>query len=74
MINLKLWFDLISKNPVDSKDLISALCIYLFFGGIHVKDTDLFQREITKLLNGDISHIFYLVKPLLKKFLFILMK
>ncbi|ACI20473.1 PEP/pyruvate-binding domain-containing protein [Thermodesulfovibrio yellowstonii] len=67
LINLKLWFNLISKNPVDSKDLISALCIYLFFGGIHVKDTDLFQREITKFLNSDISQIFYLVKPLLKK-------
>lgn len=68
LINLRLWFDLISKNPVESKELISALSIYLFFGGIHVKDTDLFQREITKLLNADISPIFYLVKPLLKKF------
>jgi len=65
--NLRLWFDLISKNPVESKELISALCIYLFFGGIHVKDTDLFQREITQLLNADISQIFYLVKPLLRK-------
>lgn len=65
--NLRLWFDLIAKNPVESKDLISALCIYIFFGGIHIKDTDLFQREITKLLNSDISAVFYLVKPLLKK-------
>lgn len=67
IFNLRLWFDLISKNPLESKDLISALCIYLFFGGIHIKDIDLFQREITKLLNADIYPIFYLVKPLLKK-------
>ncbi|MEN2994683.1 MAG: PEP/pyruvate-binding domain-containing protein [Thermodesulfovibrio sp.] len=67
LVNLRLWFDLISKNPLESKDLISALSIYLFFGGIHIKDTDLFQREITKILNSDISQIFYLVKPLLKR-------
>ncbi len=65
--NLRLWFDLISLNPSESKDLISALCIYLFFGDIHVKDTDLFQRDITKLLNSEISPVFYLAKTLLKK-------
>ncbi len=66
--NLRLWFNLISKSPLDTKELIAALCIYLFFGGVHIKDTDLFQREITKLLNADIGQIFYLVKLLLKKF------
>lgn len=65
--NLRLWFDLISLNPSESKDLISALSIYLFFGDIHVKDTDLFQRDITKLLNSDISQVFYLAKTLLKR-------
>ncbi|WP_353685460.1 PEP/pyruvate-binding domain-containing protein [Thermodesulfovibrio sp. 3462-1] len=65
--NLRLYFDLISKNPSESKELIAALSIYLFFGGIHIKDTDLFQRDITKLLNSDISQVFYLVKPLLRK-------
>lgn len=65
--NLRLWFDLISKNPQESKELISALTIYLFLGGIHIKDTDLFQRDVTKLLNSEISQVFYLIKPLLKK-------
>ncbi|WP_460180982.1 PEP/pyruvate-binding domain-containing protein [Thermodesulfovibrio sp. TK110] len=65
--NLRLYFDLISQNPSESKELIAALSIYLFFGGIHIKDTDLFQRDITKLLNSDISQVFYLVKPLLRK-------
>lgn len=64
--NLRLWFDLISKDPAGSKELISALVIYLFIGGVHVKDTDLFQKEITKILNSDISQLFYIVKPLLK--------
>lgn len=65
--NLRLWFDLVSKNPQESKELISALTIYLFLGGIHIKDTDLFQRDVTKLLNSEISQVFYLIKPLLKK-------
>lgn len=65
--NLRLWFNLISKNPIISKDLISALNIYVFFSGVHIKDTDFFQREITKLLNSNITPVFYLVKPILKK-------
>ena len=65
--NLRLWFDLISKNPSISKDLISTLSIYLFFGGVHIKDTDFFQRDITKLLNSEIQPFFYLVKPILRK-------
>lgn len=66
--NLRVWFDFICKDPHISKDLISALSIYLFFGGVHIKDTDFFQRDITKLLNSEISTLFYLVKPLLKRF------
>ncbi|MCS7203274.1 MAG: PEP-utilizing enzyme [Thermodesulfovibrio sp.] len=66
--NLKTWFDLICKNPSAFRDLISALSIYLFFGGVHIKDTDFFQKEITKLLNSEISSVFYLIKPLLKRF------
>ncbi len=64
--NLRLWFNLISKKPVLSKDLISALSLYLFFGGVHIKDTDFFQREITKLLNSKILPVFYLAKPILR--------
>lgn len=65
--NLRLWFEIISKAPSDSKDLIAALSIYLYFGGVHIKDTDFFQRDVTKLLNSDISHLFYLLKPILLK-------
>lgn len=64
---LRLWFNLISKNPALSKELIPALSIYLFFGGVHIKDTDFFQRDITKLLNSEIHTFFYLVKPILRK-------
>ncbi len=65
--NLRLWINLISKKPIISKDLISSLSIYLFFGDINIKDTDFFQRDITKLLNSEIIPLFYLVKPILRK-------
>ncbi len=66
--NLRLWINLISKKPILSKDLISSLSIYLFFGDVHIKDTDFFQRDITKLLNSEINPLFYLIKPILRKF------
>lgn len=65
--NLRLWIDIIAKAPAQSKELIAALSIYLYFGGVHIKDTDFFQRDVTKLLNSDISQIFYLIKPILLK-------
>ncbi len=65
--NLRLWINLISKKPLLSRDLISSLSIYLFFGNVHIKDTDFFQRDITKLLNSEIIPLFYLVKPILRK-------
>ncbi|MEJ5226802.1 PEP/pyruvate-binding domain-containing protein [Thermodesulfovibrio sp.] len=65
--NLRLWFNLIARNPLVSKDLISSLSIYLFFGGVQIKDTDFFQRDITKLLNSDITSVFFLIKPILRK-------
>ncbi|MCX7988254.1 MAG: PEP-utilizing enzyme [Thermodesulfovibrio sp.] len=65
--NLRLLINLISKKPLMSKDLISSLSIYLFFGGVHIKDTDFFQRDITKLLNSEITPVFYLIKPILRK-------
>ncbi|MCX8034089.1 MAG: PEP-utilizing enzyme [Thermodesulfovibrio sp.] len=65
--NLRLWINLISKHPLLSRDLITSLSIYLFFSGVHIKDTDFFQRDITKLLNSDIMPVFYLIKPILRK-------
>ncbi len=65
--NLRLWIHLISKNPLQSKDLITSLSLYLFFGGVHIKDTDFFQRDITKLLNSKLSPVFYFIKPIFRK-------
>lgn len=65
--NLRLFMNLIAKNPIFSKDLIASLSIYIFFSGVHIKDTDFFQRDVTKILNSGILPVFYLIKPILRK-------
>ncbi len=60
--NIKAWLDLVCLNPKVCSTLLSALTINLQLGGTCIKDTDLFQRDITRLLNSDIEPIYNLVK------------
>lgn len=48
--------------------LLSALIVNLKLGGIFISDTDLFQREITKVLNSNISPFYKKVKELTRIF------
>jgi pyruvate,orthophosphate dikinase len=66
--NSRVWLELIENNPKWSKSLISALIINLSLGGIHISDTDLFQKDITKLLNSDIKPVYHLIKQMAKLF------
>ncbi len=66
--NIRVWLDLIEKNPKWSKSLISALIINLTLCGVHISDIDLFQKDITKLLNSDIEPVYNLMKQLAKLF------
>jgi pyruvate,orthophosphate dikinase len=66
--NIRVWMELIENNPKWSKSLISALIINLSLGGIHISDTDLFQKDITKLLNSDIKPVYHFIKQLAKLF------
>ena len=60
--NIRAWLDLVCQRPKVCSTLLSALTINLQLGGTCIKDTDLFQRDITKLLNSDIEPIYNLVK------------
>ncbi len=60
--NIRVWLDLVCRKPKVCSTLLSALTINLQLAGTCIKDTDLFQRDITKLLNSDIAPIFNLVK------------
>ena len=62
--NLRVWFNLIALNPARSTRLISHLIIYLALYGVLIKDTDLFPREVTTLLNSPIEPVYNLVKQL----------
>jgi len=62
--NIRLFLDLIGRHPKKSRRLLSALIISLSIGGVFIKDTDLFPRDITRFLNSDIGPVFNLVKQL----------
>ncbi len=62
--NIRIFLDLIAQHPKKSRRLLSALIISLSIGGVFIKDTDLFPRDISKFLNSDIEPVFDLVKQL----------
>lgn len=66
--NIRVWLELIGNNPKWSKSLISALIIVLRLGGVHINDTDLFQKDITRLLNSDIEPVYWFIKQLAQVF------
>ncbi len=66
--NIRTWLELIGNNPKWSKSLISALIINLRLGGVQINDTDLFQKDVTQLLNSDIGPVYHFIKQLAKVF------
>jgi pyruvate,orthophosphate dikinase len=66
LTNVRVWLDLITRNPKWCSTLLSALIINLKLGGACIRDTDLFQKEVTKLLNADIEPVYNLIKQLTK--------
>ena len=66
--NIRTWLEIIEINPAWSKKLLSSLIIYLSVGGVYIKDTDLFPRDITNLLNSNIGNVYNLIKQLTRLF------
>jgi len=66
--NIKVWLHLIETHPKWSKRLISALIVNLKVAGLHIKDTDLFQKEISLFLKSDIAPVYNQAKQLAKLF------
>ncbi|MEN8142429.1 MAG: PEP/pyruvate-binding domain-containing protein [Thermodesulfobacteriota bacterium] len=64
--NIRVWLSLIMQEPKWCSTLFSALIINLKLSGTCVKDTDLFQRDISRLLNHPIEPVFNLVKQFAK--------
>jgi len=68
ILNIRVWLKLIERNPRWSKELLSSLIIHLALYGVFIKDTDLFPRDITSLLNSDIRPVYNPIKQLCRLF------
>ncbi|MCW5198815.1 phosphoenolpyruvate synthase, partial [Desulfobulbus sp. F3] len=66
LANIRVWLNLIMQEPKWCSTLFSALIINLRLSGTCVRDTDLFQRDITQLLNHPIGPIYNLAKQFSK--------
>ncbi len=66
--NIRVWMELIMHAPYTFRKLLSALIVNLRLGGIFIFDTDLFQRDISKLLNSNISPLYKQIKQLTRIF------
>ncbi|PLX14674.1 MAG: hypothetical protein C0598_00730 [Marinilabiliales bacterium] len=66
--NIRVWLELIEYSESDMEKLLSALIVNLRIGGIFINDTDLFQRDITKILNSNIAPYYKKVKQLTRIF------
>ncbi len=61
LANIRTWLELIELNPVYMKRLAASLIANLTLGGVFLKDTDVFQRDISRLLNSNYKEVFYLI-------------
>jgi pyruvate,orthophosphate dikinase len=65
---MRAYLSVIEANPELARRLVAALVVHLEIGGIFVADTDLFQKDVSKLLNSGVGPVYHTVKHLLKIF------
>ncbi|MBW1980415.1 MAG: hypothetical protein JRJ12_04285 [Deltaproteobacteria bacterium] len=66
--NIRVWLEIIAHDPRQAPRLLSALLVNLALGGVCIRDTDIFQRDVSKLLNSRIEPVYNLVKQLARVF------
>ncbi|MBN2158568.1 MAG: hypothetical protein JW807_04165 [Spirochaetes bacterium] len=66
--NIRTWMKLIEINPAVMKKLSASLIVNLKLYGVFLKDTDVFQRDISRLLNSNYRDVFYLIISLASVF------
>ena len=62
--NIRVWLDILKYGSAIPEKLLSALIVNLRLGGVYISDTDLFQRDITNILNSNISPFYKKIKQL----------
>lgn len=66
--HVRLLMDLVEIDPFRFRKLLSALVLQIAIRGLLIKDTDLFQRDVSQLLNARISPVYQKVKQLARMF------
>ncbi len=66
LLNIKVWLDIFKANPEWCSSLLAGLILNLKLYGVSIKDTDLFQKDITNLLNSPIKPVYNLIKQFCK--------
>ncbi len=66
--NIRTWMNLIETRPPVMKKLCASLIVNLKLYGVFLKDTDVFQRDVSRLLNSDYRDVFYLIISLASVF------
>ena len=66
LLNIKTWLEIFKVNPEWCSSLLAGLILNLKLYGVSIKDTDLFQKEVTQLLNANIKPVYNLVKQFCK--------
>ncbi len=66
LANIRVWLNLIMQEPKWCSTLFSALIVNIHLSGTCIKDTDLFQRDISRLLNHPVGPVYNLVKQFTK--------
>ena len=56
--NIRTWLEIIELNPHRGTRLLSNLIIYIAVCGTFIRDTDIFGRDVTQLLNSDIIPVY----------------
>lgn len=65
---IRSYLSVIEADPKLARRLIAALVVHLKIGGVFIADTDLFQKDVSKLLNSKIEAVYHQLKHLLKIF------
>ncbi|MDY0000703.1 MAG: PEP/pyruvate-binding domain-containing protein, partial [Polyangia bacterium] len=68
LANIRTYLAIIEPDPVGGRKLITALVAQLRLGGVFLADTDLFQKDISSLLNCNIGPVYARTKQLLRVF------
>ncbi|HKJ23450.1 MAG TPA: hypothetical protein VKB65_01415, partial [Myxococcota bacterium] len=65
---IRTYLAVIGADPEMARPLISALVVHLRVGGVMVADTDLFQKDVSRLLDSGVGPVLHPVKHLLRLF------